>query len=191
LFDIDRKNIYYLCADYHVYEKGVVTIVKDGVEKNIHQYIVGTGGTELDPFTKKDKMITTESDEPHNYELRYQFHDKKMWYGFLKGRYLENKWQFKFVSSELHSTGKRQFKQTKSYLNSKSPLKLKSMKSKFKSKLFKMSKLPELDEFPQLPKIDENRSQNVTRSRFNRSRFNKLKFNKHVFKSKSGKSSRR
>ena len=108
LFDInDGRNMYYLCADYHVYEEGIVSIIKDGVEKKIHQYIVGTGGTELDPFTRKEKMITTESDEPHNYELQYQINKTKIWYGFLKGKYTKNGWIFSFVSK---LSDKRQYK---------------------------------------------------------------------------------
>jgi len=39
-----RPNVTYLCADVHLYQKGIVTI--DNHE--IHQYIVGTGGTTLD-----------------------------------------------------------------------------------------------------------------------------------------------
>jgi hypothetical protein len=156
LFDInDGRNMYYLCADYHVYEEGIVTIIKDGVEKKIHQYIVGTGGTELDPFTRKEKMITTASDEPHNYELQYQINKTKIWYGFLKGKYTKNGWIFSFVSSKLDSINKRQYK---------------SM-----SKLSKISKLSRINENGNegthpIQRVRTIKNINRTKSRFNKSK---------------------
>lgn len=51
---------FYLCADLHLYQKGIVTIKTDTHDDMvIHQYIVGTGGTELDdplpPDSEKKK----------------------------------------------------------------------------------------------------------------------------------------
>lgn len=156
LFDInDGRNMYYLCADYHVYEEGIVTIIKDGVEKKIHQYIVGTGGTELDPFTRKEKMITTASDEPHNYELQYQINKTKIWYGFLKGKYTKNGWIFSFVSSKLDSIGKRQYKSIKS-----------------KSKLSKLSRINENgNERTPIQPLRSIENLNKTKSRSNKSKY--------------------
>jgi hypothetical protein len=50
------KHFYYLCADKHFYQPGTVKI--DGIP--IHQYIVGTGGADLDtnPFDKGYPDIT-------------------------------------------------------------------------------------------------------------------------------------
>lgn len=163
LFDInDGRNMYYLCADYHVYEEGIVTIIKDGVEKKIHQYIVGTGGTELDPFTRKEKMITTESDEPHNYEIQYQFNKTKIWYGFLKGKYTKNGWIFSFVSSKLDSIGKRQYKSIKSKLS--------------KSKLSRINEngneITPIQSLRSIEKLNRTKSKSKSRSRPN---FNKSK----------------
>ena len=167
LFDInDGRNMYYLCADYHVYEEGIVTIIKDGVEKKIHQYIIGTGGTELDPFTRKEKMITTASDEPHNYELQYQINKTKIWYGFLKGKYTKNGWIFSFVSSKLDSIGKRQYKSIKS-----------------KSKLSKLSKLSRINE-------NGNEEQRI-RTIENMNRTKSKSRSKSKFKSKGYRSFRR
>ena len=43
-------KFYYLCSDLHLYQTGTVTMETDRSEKMvIEQYIVGTGGTELDP----------------------------------------------------------------------------------------------------------------------------------------------
>ena len=43
-----------LCADYHLYQHGIIDI-NDGTNKfEIEQYIVGTGGTDLDPEIPRD-----------------------------------------------------------------------------------------------------------------------------------------
>jgi hypothetical protein len=44
-----EKKYYYLCADLHLYQEGTVLLPVDGAKMEIQQYIVGTGGTELDP----------------------------------------------------------------------------------------------------------------------------------------------
>jgi hypothetical protein len=51
-----NKNLYYLCADLHLYQPGTVTIN----DTKIAQYIVGTGGAKLDanPFTTADPLPT-------------------------------------------------------------------------------------------------------------------------------------
>lgn len=45
-----NKKYYYLCADLHLYQEGTVLLpVGADQQMQIQQYIVGTGGTELDP----------------------------------------------------------------------------------------------------------------------------------------------
>lgn len=45
----DTVNYYYLCADYHCYQKGVIQINMSPTDvMSIQQYVVGTGGAELD-----------------------------------------------------------------------------------------------------------------------------------------------
>ena len=48
---INNKNIFYLCADTHLYQHGLVTINS----LNIKQYIVGTGGAHLDYYSANEK----------------------------------------------------------------------------------------------------------------------------------------
>ena len=122
LFEIQEyipNNFYYLCADYHVYEEGEVMMIKDGIQRTIKQYIVGTGGTELDPSTYKIKghIISTldegqekkkkkekekkekeknEKEILRNFELRYRHDNIKTDFGFLKGEY-KNGWTFSFI----------------------------------------------------------------------------------------------
>ena len=93
LFELPEKNYYYLCADYHLFEEGDVIIKKDGKERLIHQYIAGTGGTELDPYTKKQSTITEKQKE---YTIEYNHKSMKMQYGFLKGTF-KDVWSFSFV----------------------------------------------------------------------------------------------
>lgn len=46
---MDNVNYFYLCADVHLYQEGNIVIKIDEMPKmKIQQYIVGTGGTELD-----------------------------------------------------------------------------------------------------------------------------------------------
>ena len=82
-----------MCADYHLFEEGDVIIKKDGKERLIHQYIAGTGGTELDPYTKKQSTITEKQKE---YTIEYNHKSMKMQYGFLKGTF-KDVWSFSFV----------------------------------------------------------------------------------------------
>jgi hypothetical protein len=45
----DKVNYFYLCADVHLYQEGNIVIKIDDIPTmKIQQYIVGTGGTELD-----------------------------------------------------------------------------------------------------------------------------------------------
>jgi hypothetical protein len=48
------STFYYLCSDLHLYQEGTIRLPVDTVAgtdiMNIKQYIVGTGGTELDPM---------------------------------------------------------------------------------------------------------------------------------------------
>lgn len=62
----ERVNYYYLCADYHSYQHGYITLA-NGMK--IEQYIAGIGGTELDP----DINITEEYDAVNpETGIRYQ-----------------------------------------------------------------------------------------------------------------------
>jgi hypothetical protein len=46
---LSGQSIYYLCADFHVFEHGKITISdEDGDPVEVNQYIVGTGGAKLD-----------------------------------------------------------------------------------------------------------------------------------------------
>ena len=93
LFELPEKNYYYLCADYHLFEEGDIIIKKDGKERLIHQYIAGTGGTELDPFTKKHSTVR---EKQKDYTIEYNHKSMKLQHGFLKGTF-KDVWSFSFV----------------------------------------------------------------------------------------------
>ena len=44
------SKFYYLCSDLHLYQEGTIHLPVDDSSMEIKQYIVGTGGTELDPM---------------------------------------------------------------------------------------------------------------------------------------------
>lgn len=60
----ESKNYYYLCADVHLYQKGTIELKIGDLETGepkmmkIEQYVVGTGGTELDKVYTHDDSIT-------------------------------------------------------------------------------------------------------------------------------------
>jgi hypothetical protein len=48
----EKIEYYYLCADLHLYQKGTISLINNQEKMDIQQYVVGTGGAELDlnPF---------------------------------------------------------------------------------------------------------------------------------------------
>jgi hypothetical protein len=87
------KHIYYLCADYHQYEEGVVTIKRGGQSIQIHQYIAGVGGTELDPYYPKKSALNKGQGD---FTFHYDHVKTKTQHGLLQANY-ENGWNFKFI----------------------------------------------------------------------------------------------
>ena len=94
LFDVIQPHgikFYYLCADIHNYQRGVVTITKNGKIMNIEQYIVGIGGAHLDDDYNERYNSRLDSTEPVtnaviqvgtsvlNYQILEHFSD----YGYL------------------------------------------------------------------------------------------------------------
>jgi hypothetical protein len=80
---------YYLCSDLHLYQEGEIEIsFKNYRHTNnmmIQQYIVGSGGTELDPKlnSQLDKIKYDSTDSNHNTNIRYTFIKEEHKYGFL------------------------------------------------------------------------------------------------------------
>jgi hypothetical protein len=79
---------YYLCADLHLYQSGVITILplptnKYPSDTKIHQYIVGTGGTPLDPGIDDEDIDKMRGKSLSEHIVDYTVEDKNHDFGFL------------------------------------------------------------------------------------------------------------
>lgn len=107
------KKYYYLCADLHLYQEGTV-LLPVGAERNmqIQQYIVGTGGTELDPdpragFLSQKEFNTTAGLTAGSYTMTptQQEHSLKE-FGFLVCNFNDSaKLKFDFIKVPTGSSG--------------------------------------------------------------------------------------
>ena len=80
---------HYLCSDLHLYQKGSITInfkdtFKDTNPMKINQYIVGSGGTELDPRVPPELVEPDKTYISKDGSITYIFEDEKREYGFLE-----------------------------------------------------------------------------------------------------------
>jgi metallophosphoesterase superfamily enzyme len=76
---IGEKKYYYLCADYHSYQEGTITLnLENDKHMIIEQYIVGTGGTKLDLDLPNDVNTNYSTNE-----LTYNMKINKQDCGFL------------------------------------------------------------------------------------------------------------
>ena len=91
------KNFYYLCADTHFYEHSNIHIKSnyDNKEISINQYIVGTGGADLDKSGIIDKPINMEIND--NYSIEFNRVEAIEDYGYLNCIY-NNNWNFEFIN---------------------------------------------------------------------------------------------
>ncbi len=70
-------NYYYLCADVHLYQHGIVKLLNEnGSDYTITQYVVGTGGAELDDIPKNLGPFTEDN-------IEYEIKESKKKNGFL------------------------------------------------------------------------------------------------------------
>jgi hypothetical protein len=92
---IDKK-IYYLCADTHIYQKGIVNIMPG---LNIEQYVVGTGGAD------QDKLFSTDNTIIEDGVTVYTKSEEKVDYGFLEIDINDGGLSFKFISANRMSGG--------------------------------------------------------------------------------------
>jgi predicted MPP superfamily phosphohydrolase len=80
-------NYYYLCSDLHLYQKGLIKLtISDTETMTIHQYIVGSGGTELDPAISSSTIKENYTHE----NIMYYFIEEKREHGVLECTIEEN-----------------------------------------------------------------------------------------------------
>lgn len=116
----NNVNYYYLCADLHLYQYGTISIIPDIKQDetmNIKQYIVGTGGTDMDenPFkyntnTVKNSIIfepinNRDSQEKHivKYVVTedYMRNISSTTHGFLECHIVnDEQLKFRFIASD-------------------------------------------------------------------------------------------
>ena len=129
------KIFYYLCSDIHNYQEGIVTIKNKTMEINntmeINQYIVGTGGADLDII---DNSVLGEYDyETDNFELNYKMNKYECKYGYIVVNIKDDNITVKSKMINIHNISKKKSKYNK---NSYSSNNRKSRNSKY-SKKFK------------------------------------------------------
>jgi len=130
-------NYFYLCADLHLYQEGMIYLKLD-TETNmeIHQYIVGTGGTELDDEISTDLIGTNTGDDL----FRYQLLDSKKECGFLECTLTNNNiLNFNFISVNILREGgknkKTLVKKIKNKKNKKRYITIKKQKRHIRKKI--------------------------------------------------------
>jgi hypothetical protein len=111
------KNIYYLCADNHLQQKGIITID----DLTINQYVSGTGGAELDKCIKSDGTRTFEIGD-----VSYDMQECKSTNGFYyvkeNGDNLEFNFQEVAVPEQKGGYREKYLKYKQKYLNLKKNL---------------------------------------------------------------------
>lgn len=98
----NEVEYFYLCADLHLFQKGVVHINDDDMK--INQYIVGTGGTELDDDISKElsnNIKYNRASDNITYEVTENEHD----FGFLECLIREGPPIFTFISATKKDFG--------------------------------------------------------------------------------------
>lgn len=94
---------YYLCADTHLYQQGSVKIVVVPEQiMNIEQYIVGTGGTELDNNIMDNAFDNNKINQLFGV-VTYTINESKEKYGFLKCN-IGNEVTCEFIEADTETT---------------------------------------------------------------------------------------
>ena len=111
---------YYLCSDIHNYQEGIVTIKNKTMEINntmeINQYIVGTGGADLDII---NNSVLGEYDyETDNFELKYKMNEYECKYGYIVVNIKDDNINVKSKMINIHNIRKTKSKYNKNSYSS-------------------------------------------------------------------------
>ena len=118
----NRVNYYYLCADLHMYQEGNIDLNIGDNTMNIKQYIVGTGGTELDP------EIPDGMERPTKPDITYTMNRVEYDCGFLECKIEEAGIIFTPILLNNHMFGGRKSKKNRKARKSKKNRKSKKSK---------------------------------------------------------------
>ena len=126
----DKVNYFYLCADVHLYQEGnIVTKIDDIPTMKIQQYIVGTGGTELDTCVGESNI----GEKIENERLTYTMTRCQERCGFLECINTSPIPRFLFNEIPIEG-GKRKRRKTKKRKTKRKTRKRKSRKRRSKIK---------------------------------------------------------
>ena len=127
---MDNVNYFYLCADVHLYQEGNIVIKIDETQQmKIQQYIVGTGGTELDTCIAESNI----GDKIENDRLTYTMTRCQERCGFLECITTSAIPSFLFNEIPIEG-GVKKIKNTKKKKTKKKTKKKKKNKTKNKTK---------------------------------------------------------
>ena len=139
-------NYYYLCADLHRYQEGTINIHTMHGDMLITQYVVGTGGTDLDPdpsagFKSSNSFKTELTDVVGVYNMTAEQQKNSMEeFGFLECDFKNpTHLAFNFIKVPINSSGGRQ-RRTKKKKNKYTKRSYKKTR-KIKKKLSKRTKI--------------------------------------------------
>lgn len=121
-----RINVNYLCADIHNYQESII-VFNSHLKKPIHQYIVGTGGTELDAkehINCPERIFSSNSNDIITYTLKTNLNSV---HGFLDCNCYGERPTFTFIQNNVLAGKKKQ--KTRKNLN--------KLRKKVKSKKFR------------------------------------------------------
>jgi hypothetical protein len=130
--NIKSKNegikIYYMCADTHYFQKVKIEMKRDDESYELEQFVAGTGGTKLDPWTE-DKNEETDYDRVKGQtEFHYKIIETQREHGYVIVMDTEEP---KFVPVSPHVGGL--YKEVKSGKSKRKTKKRKTKKLKRKS----------------------------------------------------------
>lgn len=98
MYQGETSKFTYLCADTHLYQKGTIKIssTNNAETMEFNQYIVGTGGAELDKFNSSQLDFSFAVNE--TYSVEYKITDSIKQHGYLKVNYIDQQFNFQFES---------------------------------------------------------------------------------------------
>ena len=123
----NKINYYYLCADLHQYQIGNIEIIgKKNNVMNIKQYIVGTGGTTLDPYpfvrgknyNMREIEFINKNDTSEHYNIKYLMTDEQIKlsgskHGFLECHDINGTLAFNFIDIQGNNFTERMYSNLK------------------------------------------------------------------------------
>lgn len=122
----NNVNYYYLCADLHLHQEGVINI-NDMI---INQFVIGTGGTELDKSSKDFPKNTNIIIDKYNIIYDLIISEEK--YGFLNCNINKGNLSFAFIESIYGGRKKKTYKKNNKIKKKKLSKKKNLSKNKMK-----------------------------------------------------------